>query len=60
MKALIDLEPNDCRYVCTDDFQFCALPKHLYLFDGKLRQSSYCKGHHNICLRPFVEKKERA
>lgn len=60
MKTLIELEPNDCRYVCTDDYLFCALPQHVYILDGKLRTSPWCKGHHAYCVRPFVEKKERA
>lgn len=59
MKTLLDLEPNYWRFVCTDDFQFCGEFQHIYLLNGKMKQSSYCKQHHAECIRPLVEKKVR-
>lgn len=59
MKTIYELEPNDCRYVCDDEFNFCAKPQYIYLLNGKMKQSSYCKKHHHLCVRPYVEQKER-
>jgi GcrA cell cycle regulator len=41
---LVDLEPNDCRYIPGEDYLFCGLPQR----EG----SSFCPEHHDLCRNP--------
>lgn len=48
-KTLLQLNPNDCRYICDDDL-FCA--------ETKDAGSSYCAGHRAKCCYPMPPRKQ--
>lgn len=53
--ALVDLEPNDCRFACNE-----VDGKHLFCGHPKQPGSSYCETHHALCWNKPIAATKRA